>query len=124
MAQADEGKEEKGKKQKRSFSISVPDPSVSPSQSFLMGSSQAQEDTELPSVAKCLPKHWGVLAVKNMGKGDSYLFVSCFQLHISLSPSMAAPFTELHGRRFCYKTIRMKDQGKGGITTSAAPHFA
>lgn len=68
MTQADDRKEERGKKQKRSFSMSVPDPSVSPSQSFLMGSSQPQEDMELPSVAKCLPKHWGVLAVKKWVK--------------------------------------------------------
>lgn len=32
------------------FSILVPDPNVSPSQSSLMGSSQQQEDAEIPSV--------------------------------------------------------------------------
>lgn len=71
MAQGDEGGgKEKGKREreKRSFSIPVPDLSVSSSLSFLMGSSRPQEDTELPSVPKCLPKDWRVLVVKKSVK--------------------------------------------------------
>lgn len=48
------------------FSIMVPDPSVRPAQSSLMGSSQPQEDTELPSVPKALPKRWSALTVRNL----------------------------------------------------------
>lgn len=70
-----EGRKKKGRKKERTdepigllwdFSVLVLGPSVSPTQSSLMGSSQPQEDTELPSVPKSLPKHRSVLTVKNL----------------------------------------------------------